>query len=679
MVGGVQYEIAPRGLATEFSLSELPPEFASVLKNRFININGDTEKRQGLKQLGNNIPGSPEITGIHEHISTNRVVSKFASANGKIWKYDASTGDWNEVLSGKDANQRLFSVQMDDKLIFVNGVDRNFYTDDGGATFKELQPIVNIGKYSNSSGTQLVDSNISSWPNIFVAVNDLVYNATKDGYGLVTTVSASTLGTTLIGTTGTGLGLTSVDVSAGDRYEIYDLVELNIIPSETELDNVAIAASGTNTSVVAVSGVDFSDTSIRVGDYVSNTTRNAVSEVKSVSANINVTDVSGMIAGDSLVFLKKAMPIATWAHVHYKRLYLIDSRDETKVRVSGPDNPQDFTTFTKTLSSTSIDYGALQPQAEKILTLATHQRYLVAGGERNVFVYDGVDPIQDVVTKNESFTPIGLFPQGCVSRYGLATIGTNMTFAAVDGLRAFSVGADSGNLVTDNLSEFIKTEISTLIKARRDNPDEIQAIHYPQRNWVLFKVGSTIYNYNYTPRYQLNTLSGGIGSWSTFTGTVSGQNVYFIDNDGTLICAGNEGKVYTFDTGSYSDDGLPIPTVYETAWLNLNEGTKDAFVKDGRYIKPVFETAATITYTIKATGDFQQESSDEISVTADGGAVVGKAIVNASDIGGNLIADPKLPLRWRGEQFKVRFETENTLGPDVISRFTVYGNIHGFD
>uniref|UniRef100_UPI00190FAF14 hypothetical protein n=1 Tax=Klebsiella pneumoniae TaxID=573 RepID=UPI00190FAF14 len=84
------------------------------------------------------------------------------------------------------------------------------------------------------------------------------------------------------------------------------------------LDNVATATTGTTTSVVAVSGVNFANTEIRTGDFVYNTTRAAVSIIGSVSANVNITKpISGQVSGDALAFFKSAMPIASWLHVHY--------------------------------------------------------------------------------------------------------------------------------------------------------------------------------------------------------------------------------------------------------------------------------------------------------------------------------------------------------------------------
>ena len=72
------------GLATEFSLSQMPIEYSRTFVNRFINIRGDAEKRQGIKRLGDVIEGSPTITGIHEFVDGLGNSIRFVSGSGTI-------------------------------------------------------------------------------------------------------------------------------------------------------------------------------------------------------------------------------------------------------------------------------------------------------------------------------------------------------------------------------------------------------------------------------------------------------------------------------------------------------------------------------------------------------------------------------------------------------------------
>lgn len=658
------------GLATEFSLAQMPIEYSRNFINRFINIRGDAEKRQGIVQLGAAVPGAPTITGLHEFVSNQGVVTLFASANGIIYKYNDLLQTWSIALSGKDPNSRLLSVQMAGKLIFVNGVDRNFYTDDAGVTFKELKAIIESGVASSTqtSATSLTDAQISSWLATFVTNNDIVYNNTRNAYGIVTSVGATNLSMSPIGSAATGIGFATGNQQAGDLYEVLDYVALNVIPMPSGTDNFTTLTSGSSSTQVRVSGVDFSTTETRVGDFIYNTTRNAVTTITSVSANLNVTSVSGQTVNDSVTFHKSAMPIAAYPHVHNGSLYLIDARNRGLVRISGPADPQDFTTNQNTLESSTLFYDSRQPQAEILLSLKTFQQYLVAGGQRNVYADIGTLTTRTsgaAINSGLDFTPIGLFPQGSVSRFGLESIGGACVFAANDGLRNFFANFNANTFQTTNISEVVKSELASLIEAQVDtsNQDEIQTIHYPRRNWLLFKIGDVIYNYNYTPSYTQGQIAPTpYGSFSKFTGKFAQQKVYYIRRNGDLLCAGAGGKIYEFDRDIYDDAGDSIPTSMETGFLKLNEAQEGTQTKSGVYIKPVFETTQIINYSITATGGYNNQTTNTITATS---------------MGGQNIFYQKYPLRWKGEQFRIRIDTDNTIGPDIITGFYIYGNILG--
>lgn len=670
------------GLATEFSLSQMPIEYSRTFVNRFINIRRDAEKRQGIKRLGDVTEGSPTITGIHEFVDGLGNSTLFVSGSGTIYKYDDDTGAWSVALTGKDPGQRLISVEMAGKLIFVNGVDRNFYTDDG-STFKELKAIIESGVASSTqtNATSLTDTQIPSWLATFVTNNDICYNITRGAYGIITSVGATNLSMSPIGSAATGIGFSSSDQQAGDIYEILDNVSLNIIPVGTGFDNFATITSGSSTTEVRVSGVDFSTTEARVGDFIYNTTRNAVTNITAVSANLNVTAIAGQVPNDSVTFFKSAMPIATWPHVHYGSLYLIDARNRGVVRISGPADPQDFTTNQSDLTSITSFYNSRQPQAEILLTLKTFQQYLVAGGQRNVYADIGTQTVRTsgaAINSGLDFAPIGLFPQGCASRFGLESTGGACVFSANDGLRNFNANFNANTFQTTNISEAIKTELSNAIATKATDPDEIQTIHYPRRNWLLFKVGDVIYNYNYTPSYNAGQIQQSpYGSFSKFTGKFAQQKVYYVRRNGDLLCAGIGGKVYEFDKSNYDDDGDRITASLETGYLKLSEAQEGTLTKDGTYIKPVFESSYPISYTITATGGYNNLSSDTVTATTGGVGEVGLSRVGSSPIGGNRIYFQKLPLRWKGEQFRIRIDTDSTDGPDIITGYYIYGNILG--
>lgn len=677
------YKMPQNGLGSDFSQYERPLSFAEVYTNRFRNITGGAERRPGMSRFAGAVAGTPNLTRLHEWVSNTGTEVLLSSDDfGSIWYFNTATSAW---VSGSTGGSfvRYISGQSQDKLIFVNGVDRNIYTKDGGQTFSELKAIITKGKAAGGSGTTtLIDGDISNWIGAtLVANNDIVHNITKGAYGIVSTVASASLTHTTIGTAGLGAGLAASDQASGDTYELIDYVDLNVIPQDSGInDNVGTATTGTTTTVIAVSGVNFATTEIRTGDFVYNTTRSAIAIIGTVSANINLKSpqtITGQVPGDALAFFKSAMPIASWVHVHYGRTYYLDARDQHRVVISAPDDPEDVTTYQETINSTSFSFGSQQPTGDVILTMTTFQGYFVAGGKKNLFIYKGNTPIKDTSTTTIDFTPTAFYPNGVYSRFGLGTNGSDLLHVTAEGLQAINIGNISNTTVQNNVSTPIRSEILNFIAAA--SPDDVQISFYPRRSWLIVKVGDRGYILNTNPSYDDAGQLLPTASWHLFTGAWAQQNHYFIRRNGDLLACGNNGLVYQLDSSAATDDGVTIPTDLVTAWLRLEEPQRSVRIKQGRYIKPIFESVHNIEYTINAVAGWDNFSSDSIVVSA-GTATgqIGSAVIGTSPIGGGAFAlSDKHPLRWRGEQVRIEFTTNSSAFPDIITGFALYGDVGG--
>lgn len=676
----ITYNIPPNGLGTDFSEFNRPLNFAATYTNRFRNIIGGAERRPGMQVYASaSVPGKPNLTRLHEFVSDTGDETLFSSDDfGNLYVFGTSA--WSTALSGKSF-ARMISAEADSKLIFCNGIDRNYYTDDGGATFKELLALITQGTMAGGSNpTTVIDGNISNWiGETLVANDDIVHNVTQNGYGIVTTVASASLTTTTIGGAGIGAGKTSADQGAGDVYQLIDYVEMNIIPDGAGgLTDIAIAGPGTNPTVVSVSGVDFSTTEIRLGDFIYNATRGGISHVAVVSARVNLQEsMVGQTSGDSLVFFKSAMPIASWVHVHYGRVYYLDARNGQRIVISAPDDPQDVTTFAKTLDSTSFSFSSQQPSGDIILSMNTFLSYFVASGKKNLYIYQGNTPIQDTTSTALNFTPIAFYPNGLAGRFGLATNGGDLLHITVDGLQAISIGFNAFSLNQNVVSTPIFNTFKDAIAAV-NNTDNIQLTFYPRRRWMINKVADQVYILNTNPTYGPDGTQQNIPAWHLFTGTWSQQNHYFVRRNGDLLACGNGGGVYLMDSSAPTDVGTPIFTDLSTAFLRLEEPQITPRIKEGHYIRPVFESAPQVEYTINARAGLDNLSSDSITVSAGGTGAIGTGIVGITPIGGGSFAQSnKYPLRWRGEQVRIEFTTESSAAPDVITSFSLYGNIGG--
>lgn len=590
---------------------------------------------------------------------------------------------WSIALTGK-SNARMISAEADNKLIFVNGTDRNFYTDDAGTTFKELKSIINQGVLAGiSSASTVVDGNVSNWIGAtLVSNNDIIYNVTKNAYGIVTVVASASLTITPIGSAGTGAtgaGLVANNQGPGDAYQLIDYVDLTIIPDGSGInDNVGTMTVGTTSTVVAVSGVNFANTEMRTGDIAYNTTRGGIALIGSVSANFNLQQaVSGQIAGDALALFKSAMPISSWIHVHYGRCAYLDARNGQRIVFSAPDDPQDVTTFQKTLDSASFSFGTQQPNADVMLSMRTFLSYFVAAGEKNLYIYQGNTPIQDASGDALNFTPIAFYPNGIAGRFGLETNGGDLLHITVDGLQAINIGFNAFSVNQNNASVPILNTLKGAINAVADT-DNIQLTYYPRRRWLINKIGDQCYILNTQPSYDQTGAQQQIASWHLYTGPWAQQNHYFVRRNGDLLACGANGGVYLMDASAPTDVGTAISTDLTTAWLRLEEPQITPRIKEGHFIRPVFESSPDVEYTISVRAGLDNFSSDSITVSAGGTGAIGTAIIGTTPIGGGSFAQTtKYPLRWRGEQARIEFTSESSASEDIITSYTVYGNVAG--
>lgn len=682
------YGIAPKGMATAFGEPVMPVEYALVYKNRFQNAAGNGEKRQGIQQLGTplNLLGETNITSNHELVKKDGTVISFVStANGNIWRFFGN--GWGIVSSESfSINADLQSVQFKDKLIFTNGVEKPVWTTDG-VTFTELRALHEIGTMTGDTSAQgFFDSDVTNWVGgTNVVENDILYNVTLDAYAVITAIASAQISHTKISSSALGIGIAATNQIGTNNYEVIDSLELNIVATDSPNinDNVATTITSTNVASISVSGVaDFNKTDIRIGDWVRNTTRAALTQVTAIATGaIGVHGITGQTTGDSVIFLKSAMPNGDSPHVHYDRLYLLDGRDKTKARISGAGDAQDFSRDSASIDTSdfsidvstfdrqSFDLGALQPQGDELLGIASWQRFIAFIGRRNIYFYEGTIPIGG----GTNLAPVGLFPQGCVSKHAFTNIGNMLTFASPNGIEGVAFGQHALTLDQEQLSFQINTTLRNII----NNTDEkaMRMFYYPKRSWMMFKVGGEMWIYNNAPVVVAGNEEQVIGSWHLFDGKMAQLNDYIIQNDGTLRGCGLNSLVVLFDQGTYDDVGDNIATEYKSGWLSLSEPNSKVTTKHGKYIKPLFETGANIEYTIRVEAPYNSESTEQITVSTSGASgAIGLAIIGNSHIGGSPVINDKYSLRWRGERARFTISTDDTFGPDVISNFTIYYN-----
>jgi hypothetical protein len=251
----------------------------------------------------------------------------------------------------------------------------------------------------------------------------------------------------------------------------------------------------------------------------------------------------------------------------------------------------------------------------------------------------------------------------------------NGVYMSPNGLQSINAGSDSFNTIQNSISELNKNDFISRIRAA--SADDIQVYYYAKRQWVMCKIGQIIWNLNLSPVLNEQGDLEAKGTWSLYTGKFSQQNHYLVRSNGVLYACGANGRVYIMDDGDFTDDGQIIETQMIPARYYLEEPQRTNRIKRTYFIRPLFESGGNVPYTVSITGGWDNISSDEVVVTAAGSTVIGNFVVGQSIIGGQSIQAEKRPLRCRGENFELNFQTATSAGPDIISSYTLYGEISG--
>lgn len=675
-----EYPIAFKGLATSYPESNTDSNlFSEQFTNLFINKFGNAEVRNGLS-AHSQLPTNDNVTSLHEFIDKDENAIYFATAKGQIFKYNGST--WSLVYLFDNKTEIIYSYSMNRKIIFYNGVDRNISTTDGGE-FVESRSTLERGRArTGTSANGLDDNTVSNWTTTGVSQFDLVYYTQLSAYGLVTSVLSSKVVHTPISAAGTGIGI-GVEPSAHDPYQIIDMVELNGIPisGTNDFDNTGVLVTGSTTEFSVIRGIsDHRTINTRPGDIIYNETRGRVTSIISASVTgLGHIAIASQAIGDEVTLLKSSMPITKNAHVHYNIAYLVDAREPSKIRISGPNNLENM----GGTGAGTLDIADIQPQGEIIRTLASFQRFFLIGTSKNIYFYQGVSPVA-INDSPADFEPKGSIFYGSKSKNSIASVGNDSIIVSTNGIIAASLFNASGSdqIVVRFESHQLDKELVRILEGT--NPDNIQIIHYPKRSWAFCKIGEEIFLYNYsiaTEFANTSELDLKHSAWHKFTGLLGRQKSFLITKDGDLLTGGLQGQIALFDRNTFNDLGEPIKFNYTTSWHNPDKELNNPAIlpkisrKKGLAIKTYFEGGEKIPVSVKAWAIFDEEdtiSEDEIAITAGSPNVIGIAVIGSFKIGSPRTRVKKSQLRWNGEQVKFSFIGQTSSASFVLCPYVIY-------
>ena len=711
MLNYVFIPFSHKGLADERNALLQDKDYAHNLENFVIGTEGHGESRPVINQVL--VSAFPDrVTSIHEHINAQGSSTYFAGAAGKLYTVTIASGSisvpvtatsFGSATPGYDTARRIRSTQMGDRMVLYNGTNRAVWTEDG-RVFEQQRALSGIGSAtSNTSATSLRDSDITSWLLEPVAVGDIVFNRTENGYGLITAIVTGRLTHTNISSAATGIGTITNISSAGHSYEIIDTVALNVIPSDGPLsDNVGLAGATTGAGQVTVSGMtNWFNTEIRVGDFVRNTTREAITQVTAIaSATLGVNGITSQVCGDSLVFYKDAFPIPHYAHTFFDRLYTIDSRQRGKIRVSTKGDPSDMTVAGGTLDAFTIAVGSFASEPENFEQIASFHDNIVFGGEKNILMFVGGDPVADVSGALVDFTLKSIIPKGIVSQDSLAPIGNVLLFSTREGVQAVAFGAFN-QTETQNISgPLTLTTQADVAQALDVSAGRVRLIDYPQRQLAILKAGvssNLVLNYQPQTQYRARTTEAGYllrgrATWTEFSGQFAGTDAEFVDTNGRFLVgfvSGGVNYIGQFDAVRLTTTATPDRANNILEWSiplrNFLSETGKFYQPNhihGKYVALHAETVSGTnpTVTIEVENDLASAATPAGSVAITLGPTGTESNTINAILRDSMITPPesgrKYPLRWRGTE--ARFDvTVSGLAPLSIKGLGIWYSTKG--
>jgi len=697
MLGYAFLPFSQRGLVDQRNVLLQDENHAITLDNIVIGVDGNGESRPVINQvLVSAFPA--RVTSIHEHINAAGSSRHYAGTQGRLYNMTVASGaisvpttatSFGSAAVGWDTARRIRSSQMGNRMIVYNGTNRPVWTEDG-MTFDAQRALSGFGSAtSNSSATSLRDAGITSWLLEPVAIGDIVFNRTENGYGVITAIVTGALTHTNISSAATGIGTITNISSAGHSYEIIDTVALNVLPADGPLsDNVGLAGATTGVGQVTVSGMtNWFATEIRIGDFIRNTTREAITQVTAIaSATLGINGIAAQVCGDSLIFFKDAFPVPHYSHTFFDRLYTIDARGRGKIRVSTKGDPSDYTAAGGTLKATTIEVGSFASEPENFQQIASFRNNIVFGGEKNTLMFQGGDPIVDVSGAETEFELVSIIPVGIRSQDSMVAAHEVLLLIGHDGIQAIGFG-QINQVETQNIASPLSLRMQAQVEEALDvSAGRVRLFHYPRRRMVILRA-ATDSNFVYSHVVQApfrrkaaesQYILAGLGTWTSFTGQFAGADAEFVDSDGRMLVAFTSGGVNfigEFDamrqTTAATPDRALNNMVWSTTLNNLNAKAKEGYRPDilhGKFAALHCEVVSgnAPTVTVEAITGLASAASPAGTVSFGVGATGTEEDTMIALHRATMVSPPesgrKYPLRWRGQE--ARFSaTVSGLGP----------------
>lgn len=236
-------------------------------------------------------------------------------------------------------------------------------------------------------------------------------------------------------------------------------------------------------------------------------------------------------------------------HVHKGRVWWVDSISKMTAFHSGLNKVEDYTTAN---DAGYIDFRYILPEGDELIDILTFIDLLIFVFRNHLAIYAGSDP-----TSSGDFMLVQIVNKiGAIGPGATAAIGTDLYVLHTSGLRSLRQVMNVGSLTLGELSHPIQPSLQREIK--NDIRKEFSIGHFPEKSWIMFHVGETVWVYSYYWKAWGRMIGGDI------------NGMFNLADDSLYLCG--TGRLYQYGR-AWSFDSMPMQLSWEGPWVKFsNQG-----------------------------------------------------------------------------------------------------------
>lgn len=258
--------------------------------------------------------------------------------------------------------------------------------------------------------------------------------------------------------------------------------------------------------------------------------------------------------------------------------------------------------------------GVWPDGGDEIVTLASHNNFLIIFGRHQILIYSGAD---DPFNMKLSDSVVGI---GCIARDSVQTVGEDVFFLSDSGVRSLmrTIQEKSAPIrtVSKNINEDLKLEITAETLA------DIKSGYSEVNGFYLLTMPASMKTYCFDTRQSLEDGSCRVTSWSYVPKCIfetKGRKLYF----------GN--STYIGEYSGYLDNASTYNMAYYTTWIDFGNPIQTSILKK---IILTMVGSGTQAITFKWAYDFNESYfSESASITGVTVAMYGTAVYGTSVYG----------------------------------------------